>query len=506
MRPEPESSVPPPDRLTAFTPLPPERNGIADYAAMLLGALSDHYECEAACEDWLAEAPPGVAVVDPALAHRSAGEGGRVLHQLGNNPGHGFVLDALRRVPGVTTLHDPGLLYLRQTAGAPREALLAGLRDAPPAFASYARRIAAEDRWSRADHLLFDMAGEVLARSRAVAVHSRFARNRLRALHGDAAAAHVEVIPHLLPPFAVPPREETRARLGIPPDAFLVCTAGFATAAKRFDWLLDALESAVERGAAALRWVHAGAERPEEFALAAAIAERPALRERARIAGYLSEAALTDHVAAADALVNLRFPSAGESSGSLARGFAAGVCCVVSDTGAYAELPRGAVLHVPLAGAVPALAEALAALAADPARARAIGEAGRRFALAEMALPGVALRYRALIEASRERPVASPRSPASTAPDGALFAAPVSLALGPGFDAAAVARALRGVEGPCRVLLAAPDLEALADLSLDRPALLDALLPPWAALRAVRVLDAPRAGLLLDIDTGCGAP
>ena len=50
-----------------------------------------------------------------------------------------------------------------------------------------------------------------------------------------------------------------------------------------------------------------------------------------------------------------------------ARGFAAGVCCVVSDTGAYSELPREAVLHVPLAGATRALAEALAALVADPA-------------------------------------------------------------------------------------------------------------------------------------------
>ncbi len=52
MRPEQESSVPPPDRrrerLTAFTPLPPERNGIADYAAILLGALAEHYGCEAA--------------------------------------------------------------------------------------------------------------------------------------------------------------------------------------------------------------------------------------------------------------------------------------------------------------------------------------------------------------------------------------------------------------------------------------------------------------------------
>lgn len=495
MRPEPESSVPL-DRLTAFTPLPPEQNGIADYAATLLGALARHYDCEAACEDWLADAPPGVAVVDPALAHRAiAGGDGRVLHQLGNNPGHGFVLEALRHVPGVTTLHDPGLLHLRQTAGATRDTLLAGLRGAPPALARYARGVAAEDRWSRADHLLFDMAGEVLARSRAVAVHSRFARNRLRALHGEAAAAHVEVIPHLLPPFAVPPREGARARLGVPPDAFLVCTAGFATAAKRFDWLMEALEAVP-----AAHWVHAGAERPEEFPLSAAIAERPALRGRARIAGYLSEAALTDHVAAADALVNLRFPSAGESSGSLARGFAAGVPCVVSDTGAYAELPRDAVLHVPLAGAARALAEALAALAADPARARAIGEAGRRFASTEMALPAVALRYRALIEASRGRPVAS--RPATPAKPVAL-----ALALGPGLTAAAVARALGGVEGPCRLLLAAPDLVSLADLSLERPGLLDGLLPPWAALRAVRVLDGPRAGLLLDVDAGQhGAP
>src|ERR671920_286674 len=94
MRPERESSLPR-ERLTAFTPLPPERNGIADYAAALLGALAEHYDCEAACEDWLAEAPPGVAVVDRALAHRRAAQG-RVLHQLGNNPGHGFVLRAMR--------------------------------------------------------------------------------------------------------------------------------------------------------------------------------------------------------------------------------------------------------------------------------------------------------------------------------------------------------------------------------------------------------------------------
>jgi hypothetical protein len=136
----------------------------------------------------------------------------------------------------------------------------------------------------------------------------------------------------------------------------------------------------------------------------------------------------------------------------------------------------------------------VAGLAAGPARAAAVGEAGRRFAQAEMALPAAALRYRALLEASRGRPGA-PRRAEAPVPT-------VALALGPDLTAAAVASALRGAEGRCRMLLAAPDLEALADLTLERPALLDALLPPWATLRDARVLEEPRAGLLLDLDAG----
>src|SRR3712207_3239710 len=143
------------DGLTVWTPLPPERNGIADYAFTLLGALADHYECRAACDEWLAEAPAGVPVVDAALAHRDAGA--RVLHQIGNNPGHGFVLRALRRVPGVTTLHDPGLLYLYETAGEDAATIRAGMRPGLPGLAAIYGRHQRDHRiQTRANHLLFD--------------------------------------------------------------------------------------------------------------------------------------------------------------------------------------------------------------------------------------------------------------------------------------------------------------------------------------------------------------
>ncbi|MCB4823654.1 glycosyltransferase [Roseicella aerolata] len=478
--------------LTVWTPLPPERNGIADYAHVLLGSLAAHYDCRAACDDWLGRAPDGIPVVDAALAHRDAGP--RVLHQIGNNPGHGFVLRAMRRVPGVVTLHDPGLLYLYETAGEDAASIRAGMLAALPGLpAVYGRHQRELGLQTRANHLLFDLAGETLARSRAVIVHSEYARQRLRLVHGPDATAHVAVIPHFLPPATLPDRPAARARLGIGQEEFLVVTAGFATAAKRFDWLIEALDMACRAGAQ-LRWIHAGAERAEEYALSAAIAERPALAGCAGVTGYLDEAALDDHVAAADVLVNLRFPSTGESSGSLARAFAAGTCCIVSDTAAYAELPRDAVLQIPLTETVPLLARALLALAKAPARAAEIGERGRRYACAEMALPTVAARYRTVIEESLGRPVIAP--PTAGPPPLLVVEA------GPQLQARTVAAALAGRQGACRLLLAMPDLGALAQLTLDRPALLAELLPLGARLRAARVEAAPRAGLLLDLELG----
>ena len=458
--------------LLLLSPMPPARNGIADYAAALAGALAPHYRCTIACEDWLAEAPPGVPVVDPALAHRLPEAVGRILHQIGNNPDHGFVLRALRHLPGVTTLHDPGLLHLHESTGESPATILASMRHAAPRLAmAYAAQLLDCGHSTRANHVLFDLAGEVLARSRAVVVHSRFAWQRLRLSHGAAATAHVTVIPHPIPAEPPPDRSAARARLGIPADAFLVVTAGFAARAKRLDWLAAALE-----GLPDIRWIHAGGVDPSQAA---------ALATRAIVTGHLEAGPFTDHIAAADVLVNLRFPSSGESSGLLAHGLTAGVCCLVSDTGAYAELPRDAVIHLPLAEPIGALARALAGLRDNPALATAIGVAGQRHARAEMTLAAVARRYRDVIEDSRDRPVATFPTPA---PGPLLHSAA---------DPALVARLLAGRSGACRLRLEVPDLAILARLSLGPKGLLPGLLPPWVAIRGARV---ELGGLLLDID------
>jgi len=83
-------------KVAYYSPLPPERSGIADYSALLLPALRRRMEVEVA-----RRRRPALRRTDVALYH------------VGNNPqAHGWIVDALRRRPGVVVLHDLVLHHL----------------------------------------------------------------------------------------------------------------------------------------------------------------------------------------------------------------------------------------------------------------------------------------------------------------------------------------------------------------------------------------------------------
>lgn len=102
--------------------------------------------------------------------------------------------------------------------------------------------------------------------------------------------------------------------------------------------------------------------------------------------GYLDEENLDDYVAMADVVVNLRFPTVGESSGSLARALAAGACVIVSDTGSYAEIPSAAVIHLPPDADGVALRAVLGGLIDSPQLRATIGSAAIHYATTALAL------------------------------------------------------------------------------------------------------------------------
>ncbi|MFC3125942.1 glycosyltransferase family 4 protein, partial [Pseudoroseomonas globiformis] len=413
-------------------------------------------------------------------------------------------LRALRQFPGLTTIHDIGLFYLYELERPGIDAMLAEMERATPRLApTYGRHWKQLGIKTGANYALFDMQRELLAGSSGVVVHSHFAKAKLSAIYGEAATRHVSVIPHFAPPLNMAGQQEARQKLGLPQDAFIVTTSGFATQAKRFDWLMQALEEILATGTE-LIWVHAGEERPSEYALSAELRQYPLLRERARFTGYIDEDTLNAQISACDVLVNLRFPSVGESSGSLARAFSAGRCCLVTDTASYRELPRDAVVHLPVLNPVPALVAALTALRSDPELLRGIGENARRFAHGPLSLEVVGRQYRDAIEATAEaamsRPGLLPRpKPPATLPcltvDGTA-----------GLNRQAISRLLHGQDGSCQILLRFGSLQDIAHASQRQAPLLRGLLPEHARLVDMRVLSGSGGDTLLppDIARQCG--
>jgi Glycosyl transferases group 1 len=197
-----------------------------------------------------------------------------------------------------------------------------------------------------------------------------------------------------------------RRRHGIPVDHPLVGAFGFQTPMKRTEMMIEAL---ADPALAEVQLMIAGEVAPiyglANFAKARGVAER------VHFLGYLPFDEFEAAIAAADLCLNLRYPTAGETSASLLRILAVGRVAIVSDYAQSADLPDDLVVKVPVGeDEVPALIAQVGALLADPGRLEAIGRAARTFVATTHAPRDAA---RAILDAcaalaDRERPVARP--------------------------------------------------------------------------------------------------
>ena len=386
-----------PLRLAFVTPLPPLASGIADYSAALLPHLARHFDLEVFAEPGSRLEVPGADAIavhplDLLPGRHQSHPFGAVLYQLGNNGGfHAGSYRQLFRIPGLVMLHELVLHHMVREL-----TLVAGDRDAYLAEMHYCG--------GRSGHLLarrsldngtpFDVWGyplfeRVVDSSLGVLVHGDESRRRILASRPRAA---VEVVPH--PWFPQPPdppagsaeasREgaadatsAVRDHLGLPPAAFLICTFGYMTRAKRLDVVLRAFARLAARHPEAL-FVVVG-EVSKEYDLASLLP--PELATRVVLTGRPDLPTFLAYMQAADVAVNLRHPSAGEASGTLLRLLGLGKPVIVTAGGSFAELPDGSVVRVEPDGSEEDLLLAyLEALRADPDLRRRLGENARRHA------------------------------------------------------------------------------------------------------------------------------
>ena len=330
-----------------FSPLPPARTGVADYSARLLRAMR-------------------------ASGRVLGNQSGDVnLYHIGNNALHGEVYDRALAEPGVVVLHDAVLNHFFLGRFGSAEYVTEFVYNYGPWSEDLARRLWAGRARSAADPLYFrySMLRRIVERSRAVIVHNALAA-RLAGEHG---AREVHRIPHLFETPVMPPEHEVirlRERLGVRPSDILFGVFGHLRETKRIPAVLRAFAGA-RRTHPDMKLLIAGdfASRDLPLSLGEALTSEGVIR-----AGHLSEREFLLHAAAIDVCVNLRWPSAGETSGISVRLMGMGKCLVITAGEENAEFPEDAVIRVDPG---PAEEEMLTAfliwLAANPRRVRAIG-------------------------------------------------------------------------------------------------------------------------------------
>jgi glycosyltransferase involved in cell wall biosynthesis len=330
------------ERVAYYSPMPPERSGIADYSALLVPALE--------------------RLVDVEVAPRGKHAHGDIaLYHIGNDAEvHGWILERLRREPGIVVLHDFVLHHLvasltlgrkdnagylavmERDSGLAGRLLALGVIDGciPPLW-----ELRAED---------FPLCDDVLDHATGVVVHSRYVEERIRERGYDRPVWRIP-----MPAWPTPAVEAER-----PAGELVFGAFGHLNASKRIPQLLEAFARfhALRPGA---RLLLVGAEAPGSDATRQI--KQAGLTDAVVREGYVEEDRLWSLMAGVDAVISLRSPTMGETSGTVIRALSLGKPLVVSDVGWFAELADDVALKVaPGEGEAERLARALETLS-DPA-------------------------------------------------------------------------------------------------------------------------------------------
>ena len=315
-------------RIAWFSPFPPVRTGIAACSADLVAALRqrghaiDPYAVEFAHDfPWRHRQRPYDLIV----------------YQFGNSSHHDYQWAYALRYPGLVVLHDTHLHHAR-AAFLLREGRVADYRaefqwshpEVPPDAAELA--IAGLD-----SRLFYDwtMTRGLVETARMVAVHGEAARRALPLSERIVAIrlGHGQLVG---PAERTVVRRGIRARYAIADEAVLLGAFGGLTPEKRIPQVLAAFKAILPH-APGVRLLLAGAA-AAHYDVRADIAAR-GLTDRIILAGYLeTDEELTEHLAACDVSLNLRWPTAGETSGTWLRALGAGVATIITDLAHLGEV------------------------------------------------------------------------------------------------------------------------------------------------------------------------
>jgi glycosyltransferase involved in cell wall biosynthesis len=326
-------------KIAYFSPLSPLRSGIAEYSEKdLLPFLGEYCDIDIYIGDGYEPQNEYITKTFKIYNYKKLSsklkEYDVILYHVGNSQSHEYIYECLQRYPGIVVLHDMfihGLIWSCTLAKGDQKGYIAEFLQM---YGEKGPKIAkmAMDCQSFVDiEFKYPLIKKILNSSKGIMVHSRYGR---KIVLDDKADTFVKKIG-----FPIKSSNDKvdciniRKNLGISSDALVIGSYGFISGHKRMPVILRAFKKFHERYPKSVLLV-VGEDNIRLKSMIKGYNVKHVIQT-----GYVTSKKMYEYMHISDICINLRYPTAGETSASLLRLMDMDKPVIVSNIGWFSELP-----------------------------------------------------------------------------------------------------------------------------------------------------------------------
>lgn len=371
-------------RIAYLSPLPPQKSGIADYSVDLLHHLKAFFDIDLFVQpenvDPILDEPLAIYPWTDIFERRDLYD--TFVYQFGNSEFHTHMTQLLCELPGVVVLHDfylSNLGYIREFLQGEQGAFLRevernhGLRGMIFCLLSGVEA-------ARKD---LPMNWVVLKHAQEVIVHSKHAQELIEQFYKFGWRPRSEVIRpmrRVIPKITAIQKQTYRKELNLCASDFIFCSFGFMASTKLNLLQIQAFaqhsQGLGDQGLLIFVGEQAGGEYAQEVQ---ELIDHLGIRKRVRITGYVSPDIYRKYLSIADAAIQLRTDSRGETSASVLDCMAYGLPTIVNAHGSLAEYDADALIMLTDPPNIDDLVAAMSRVRNDKSYAAGVGQQAQRY-------------------------------------------------------------------------------------------------------------------------------
>ncbi len=363
--------------LLYASPFPPKKSGISDYSVDLVYGLKKHFDITLLIDDYVLSDSAlyqDFKVLVYGKDELKINDYDYLVYNIGNQPFyHAYIYELCLKHPGLVILHDSILYYLgvgyHQYKGDFFASLyeMEGIEGIQLIKERMKEQLKNPLEYKDLPKRL-PMNKELFATKNRFMVHSQYAESLIRYSSPNAVVKKVPMVLHDTNEDALIDRDMLFNKYGIPQDAIIISSFGYIASTKQNDFVCQEVLNLPKDINACYVMVGEGS-----------FADKYVDDKKVFKTGYVSLSEMQAFIKYSDIVVNLRYPSMGETSGALIRIMAEGKPCFIVKDAWFAELPDDTVIGLDVDSFKTDFGVKLKELLLNPTFGKQIGENAKKY-------------------------------------------------------------------------------------------------------------------------------